>query len=72
MNITENDQTSYDALNGIPSESDSKGYATHTSEEKYDRLKEAAQEALTELERINKLIVLVNTAAIINLKNALV
>jgi len=47
-------------------------YVTYVPQEKYNKLKEAAQEALIELERINKLIVLVNTAAITNLQNALV
>ena len=47
-------------------------YATYVPLEKYDKLKEAAQEALAELERINTLIVLINNSVIANLKNALV
>ena len=46
-------------------------YATYVRVEKYDELKKFASEALGELERINKIMV-INNSVIANLKNVLV
>jgi hypothetical protein len=71
MNIDKNNQVSYDTLNEFSSESGPKIYAKYVSEEKFQKLKEAAIDGLEELERINQFLA-INSDVIANLKNVLV
>ncbi len=64
------DETAHNALNGMPPEAP-KIYAKYVPEDKHLQLKKASEDALKELERVNRFLVIDNDV-IANLKNALV